>query len=234
MFSGYIFDVEGTLVDSVLQNLRSLQEALEEAGINVPYEALQLYSGLDGNQTPQIIAPDLDDALRAQILHGQAQIYESKYLHTVKAFRGVRDVFETLTRRGGQLALATDCKGPELKHYLSLLGIDEFIGATACGDDVEHGKPDPRIVGVALRKLGLTGPEAVMIGDTPYDAEAASGAGTAAAGVLTGGFSVEALRGAGCSAVAKEVSQLLTALENTTPLRPEAAPIAIRNKSGRA
>jgi len=143
-------------------------------------------------------------------------------------------VFETLTRRGGQLALATDCKGPELKHYLSLLGIDEFIGATACGDDVEHGKPDPRIVGVALRKLGLTGPEAVMIGDTPYDAEAASGAGTAAAGVLTGGFSVEALRGAGCSAVAKEVSQLLTALENTTPLRPEAAPIAIRNKSGRA
>ena len=99
MFSGYIFDVEGTLVDSVPQNLRSLQEALEEAGIDVPYEALQLYSGLDGNQTLQIIAPDLDDALRAQILHGQAQIYESKYLHTVKAFRGVRDVFETLTRR---------------------------------------------------------------------------------------------------------------------------------------
>jgi HAD superfamily hydrolase (TIGR01509 family) len=96
MFSGYIYDVEGTLVDSVPQNLRSLQEALDEAGI------------------------------------------------------------------------------------------DEFIGATACGDDVEHGKPDPRIVGVALRKLGLTGPEAVMIGDTPYDAEAASGAGTAAAGVLTG------------------------------------------------
>lgn len=65
------------------------------------------------------------------------------------------------------LALATDCKGPELKHYLSLLQIDEFIGATACGDDVEHGKPDPRIVGVALKKLRLTGREAVMIGDTP-------------------------------------------------------------------
>ena len=69
----------------------------------------------------------------------------------------MREVFETLTQRGGKLALATDCKGPELKHYLSLLHIDEFIGATACGDDVEHGKPDPRIVGVALRKLGLTG-----------------------------------------------------------------------------
>jgi phosphoglycolate phosphatase-like HAD superfamily hydrolase len=98
----------------------------------------------------------------------------------------VREVFETLSRRGGKLALATDCKGPELKHYPSLLHIDEFIGA----------KPDPRIVGVALRKLGLTGHEAVMIGDTPYDAEAASGAGTAAVGVLTGGFSADALRGA--------------------------------------
>ena len=97
----------------------------------------------------------------------------TKYLHTV-SLTGCVKCSETLTERGGRLALATDCKGPELKHYLSLLHIDEFIGATACGDDVEHGKPDPRIVGVALRKLGLTGHEAVMIGDTPYDAEAAS------------------------------------------------------------
>jgi HAD superfamily hydrolase (TIGR01549 family) len=217
MFSGYIFDVEGTLVDSVPQNLRSLQEALEEGGIDMPYGALQLYSGLDGNQTLQIIAPHLDDALRKQILHDQAHIYETKYLRSIKAFCGVREVFETLTRRGGKIALATDCKGPELKHYLSLLDIDEFIGATACGDDVEHGKPDPRIVGVALRKLGLTGSEAVMIGDTPYDAEAASGAATAAAGVLSGGFTVDALRGAGCFAVAAEISELLAALEDATP-----------------
>jgi HAD superfamily hydrolase (TIGR01549 family) len=85
----------------------------------------------------------------------------------------------------GRIALATDCKGPELKHYLSLLNINEFIEAMACGDDVEHGKPDPRLVGLALRKLGLTGSKVLMIGDTPYDAEAACGAGTAAAGVLT-------------------------------------------------
>jgi phosphoglycolate phosphatase-like HAD superfamily hydrolase len=83
----------------------------------------------------------------------------------------------------------------------------------ACGDDVEHGKPDPRLVGLALRKLGLTGSKVLMIGDTPYDAEAACGAGTAAAGVLTGGFSVEALRGAGCCAIADEVSVLLSSLK---------------------
>ena len=206
------------------QNLRSLQEALDQAGIGVPYAALHVCSGVGGNQTLQIIAPDRGEDRRKQILHDRAHIYETKHLHRVKAFGGVREVFETLARRGGRLALATDCKGPELKHYLSLLDIDEFIGATACGNDVEHGKPDPRIVGVALRKLGLTGPEAVMIGDTPYDAEAASGAGTAAAAVLTGGFTVEALRGAGCVAVADEISRLLAAPK---PSRTEAGRAAI-------
>jgi HAD superfamily hydrolase (TIGR01509 family) len=219
MFSGYIFDVEGTLVDSVPQNLRSLQEALEEAGLDVPYATLQLYSGLDGDQTLQIIAPDFEQARRKEILNAKAKIYETKYLHSVKAFEDVRQVVETLTRRGGRIALATDCKGPELKHYRSLLEIDEFIEATACGDDVEHGKPDPRLVGLALRKLGLTGSAAVVIGDTPYDAEAASGAGTAAAGVLSGGFSTEALREAGCFAVADDVAHLLVDLEEADPSR---------------
>ena len=118
MFSGYIFDVEGTLVDSVPQNLRSLQKALDQAGLQVPYATLQLYSGLDGDQTLQIIEPGLGEAQRKQILQIQGKIY-AEYLPRVKAFDGVREVFETLTQRGGKIALATDCKGPELKHYLS-------------------------------------------------------------------------------------------------------------------
>jgi HAD superfamily hydrolase (TIGR01549 family) len=217
MFSGYIFDVEGTLVDSVPQNLRSFQEALEQAGFTIPYATLQLYSGLDDDQTLQIIDAGLERTQRQEILRAHARIYETKYLQNVKAFGGVRDVFQALTERGGRIALATECKGPELKHYLSLLDIDEFIEATACGDDVEHGKPDPRIVGMALRKLGLSGSQAVMIGDTPYDAEAASGARTAAAGVLTGGFSADSLREAGCFAVAGEISGLLAPLEDAKP-----------------
>jgi phosphoglycolate phosphatase-like HAD superfamily hydrolase len=74
---------------------------------------------------------------------------------------------------------------------------------------------------MALRKLGLSGFETVMIGDTPYDAEAASEAGTAAAGVLTGGFSIDSLRGAGCFAIAEEISRLLDALRDSNPAGPE-------------
>jgi HAD superfamily hydrolase (TIGR01549 family) len=209
LFSGYIFDVEGTLVDSVPQNLLSLQESLAGFGVTVPYELLQLYSGLDGDQTLQLVAPDLNADARKQVLEAEGKSYEAKYLASVKPFTGVRNVFEVLTKRGGKIALATDCTGPELKHYRSLLNVDDLIDSISCGDDIEHGKPDPRLVGLALRKLGVAGGQAVMIGDTPYDAEAAFGAGTSAAGLLTGGFVREALAEAGCFVVAKELQDLL-------------------------
>ena len=213
LVSGYIFDVEGTLMDSVQQNLLSLQVCLADFGISIPYELLQLYSGLDGDQTLQLVAPDLNAPERQVVLEAQGRMYEAKYLGSVKAFAGVRDVFGALREGGGRIALATDCKGPELSHYRSLLNVDDLIDAMACGDDVEHGKPDPRLIGLALGKLGISAGQAVMIGDTPYDAEAASGAGTAAAGLLTGGFAKQALLEAGCFVVANELRELPAGLE---------------------
>lgn len=219
MFKGFIFDVEGTLVDSVPQNLRSLQDALEKFGYRVPYQTLQLYSGLDGDQTLQLAIPEASEGERKEIMKEQGAIYERDYLSSVKPFEAVRDAFRVLTERGGRIALATDCRGLPFKRYLSLLNADEYIDATACGDDVDHGKPDPRLVGIALRKLAIPGKQAIMVGDTPYDAEAGLEAGAKAAGVLTGGFSEETLRQAGCFAVAGELSSLLVRL-----LRGEAGP----------
>ena len=214
MFRGYIFDVEGTLVDSVEQNLASLDEALRDFGFQVPQETLQLYSGLDGDQTLQIILPDVDATGRQAILEAQSKTYEGKYLGGVRPFTGVRDLFASLTSQNGRIALATDCKGAALKHYLSILKVDDLIAAVACGDDVNHGKPDPRLVGIALRKLELPASQTIMIGDTPYDAEAGLEAGTSAGGVLTGGFSREALTDAGCFVVAEDLLALLPSLQS--------------------
>ena len=80
MFKGFIFDVEGTLVDCVPQTLKSLQEALERFGHQVPYNTLQLYSGLDGDQTLRLVVPDSDESVRKSILKTQGTIYEEKYL----------------------------------------------------------------------------------------------------------------------------------------------------------
>ena len=215
MLSGFIFDVEGTLVDSVPQNLRSLQDALERFGHRVPYQTLHLYSGLDGNQTLQLVVPDAAEPERKEILEVQGTIYEKSYLDSVRPFDGVRDVFRALTERGGRIALATDCKGLAFKHYLALLDVNELITGTACGDDVEHGKPDPRLVGHALGKLKIPAPEAVMIGDTPYDAEAAGKAGIATIGVLCGGFTESSLRQAGCVEVYPGPAALLALFERS-------------------
>ena len=209
MFEGFIFDVEGTLVDSVSQNLRSLQDALEKSGHRVPIQTLRLYSGLDGDQTLQLAVPDASERERAVILEDRRAIYERDYLPSVKPLEGARDVIKTLAKQGRRVALATDCKGVSFKRYMSLLDAGDYIAATACGDDLEHGKPDPRLVGVALRKLDIAGSRAVMVGDTPYDAEAGIEAGTKAAGVLTGGFSESVLGEAGCFAVAHDLRALL-------------------------
>jgi HAD superfamily hydrolase (TIGR01549 family) len=223
VFRGYIFDVEGTLVDSVAKNLCSLDDALRGFGFEVLKQSLQLYSGLDGDQTLQIILPEVDVTERRAVLEAQSNIYEDKYLYGIRPFTGVRDVFASLTAQSGRIALATDCKGPALKHYLSILKVDDLVAAMACGDDVEHGKPDPRLVGIALRKLGLPASETVMIGDTPYDAEAGLEAGTSAGGVLTGGFTRPALIDAGCFVVADDLSTLLRELQSRRPLtRPSA------------
>jgi phosphoglycolate phosphatase-like HAD superfamily hydrolase len=212
MFAGFVFDVEGTLIDSVQQSLRSLQEALEKSGYRIPIQTLHLYSGLDGDQLLRLAIPEASDHERRATLQEQTAIYERDYLPTVKAFDGIRDVFKVLSGQGGRIALATDCRGLAFKRYMSLLNADEFIAATACGDDVEHGKPDPRLVGMALRKLAIPGSHAVMVGDTPYDAEAGIEAGTKVAGVLTGGFTEKVLDEAGCFAVGRDLRALLPSL----------------------
>src|SRR5690348_6016709 len=147
MFSGFVFDVEGTLVDSVRQSQLSLQNALESVGFRVPLQTIQLYTGLDVDQILQLVVPEAAEEERREIRVKQELIYERDYLPSVEPFDDVRDVFSILTGQGGRIALATDCKGLAFKRYKELLDVDDYIAATACGDDVEHGKRDPRLVG---------------------------------------------------------------------------------------
>jgi phosphoglycolate phosphatase-like HAD superfamily hydrolase len=199
---------------TAFRKISGLQDALERHGYRVPYQTLKLYSGLDGDQTLQLVVPNAAAEERKEILKAQGVIYERSYLDSVKPFEGVRETFSALTTGGAKVALATDCKGLPFKRYLALLNADDLITGTACGDDVAHGKPDPRLVGLALGKLEVAASQAVMIGDTPYDAEAGLEAGTKAAGVLSGGFAPDVLLRAGCFAVAADIRNLLFSLES--------------------
>jgi phosphoserine phosphatase len=211
MFAGFVFDVEGTLIDSVQQNLRSLQEAIEKSGYRVPIQKLHLYSGLDGDQLLRLAIPEVSDDERRAILQEQSAIYERDYLPSVKAFDGVRDVFKILSGQGGRVALATDCKGLAFKRYMSLLNADEFIAATACGERgarqarstaCRHGSPKARDRWLASRH----GRRHAVRCRSRIEA------GTKVAGVLTGGFTEKVLDQAGCFAVGCDLRALLPSL----------------------
>ena len=157
-------------------------------------------SGFD--QTP----PTAEE--RKRLTKAEGEYYKKHFLKKVKAFPTVRKVFEVLKREGAMVGLATDCVQEELKVYRHLMNVDDLIDFIACGDDVKEGKPSPKLVRLAAERLGVAPARAIMTGDTPYDAEAALGAGVSALGVLTGGFSTTALKEAGCLAALNEVGEM--------------------------
>ena len=143
-FDGFIFDIEGTLIDCIPQNLRSWQETLASFGVTVSLDVLQPYSGMDGDDMLRILAPDMDKKVRKKALEAEGKNFEARYLKSVRAFAGIRPLFEAIKRGGGKIAFATDCQDPQLKHYRAVLGVDDLIDAIACGEDVGEGKPKPQ------------------------------------------------------------------------------------------
>jgi beta-phosphoglucomutase-like phosphatase (HAD superfamily) len=132
-FDGMIFDIEGTLIDCIPQNLRSWQETLFGFGLSVPLDVLQLYSGMDGDDMLRIIAPNKDKDFRKRALKAEGKNFETRYLGSVQAFKGIRPLFEAIKLTGGKIAIATDCTDPALRHYREVLGVDDLIDVIACG-----------------------------------------------------------------------------------------------------
>ncbi len=219
MSATYIFDVEGTLIDCVADTLQCWRETLVGFGVPVPTVQLQHLSGMDGDEMLTILVPSLDEHARKKILTAQGEYYRAVYLPRVRAFPGVRAVFTAIKSHGARIALATDCQSDELKRYRSLLNVDDLIDAIACGDEVSRGKPDPALVELALHQLGSTSAaSATMIGDTPFDAQAARSAGATAWGTLTGGHARSSLIDAGCSVVVASVGDFARYFRREKPL----------------
>ena len=145
--------------------------------------------------------------------------------HQARPFPGVRELFEHIRAAGQRAVLASSGTGDEVHRYQEIAGIADLIDSATSSDDAERSKPFPDIFQAALAKLEPLGPdEAVVIGDTPYDAEAARQAGMTSVGVLCGGFPEEALRSAGCIAVFEGPGDLLKQYDRS-PLGRSAAEV---------
>ena len=145
-----------------------------------------------------------------QLQKHRANILKDRYLDQITAFPEVRALFELILGDGKKIALASSAKQDELAKYKESVRITDLIEAETSSDDAEKSKPHPDIFQLAMKQLGGISPtDILVVGDTPYDAEAAAGAGLQTIGFLCGGFPEAGLRKAGCIAIYKNPADLL-------------------------
>jgi HAD superfamily hydrolase (TIGR01549 family) len=212
-----IFDIDGTLVDSVDLHARAWQEAFEHFGKKVPFEKVRYQIGKGGDQLmPVFFSKEELEKFGEELEKYRGDLYKREYLPRVAAFPSVRELFERIRQDGHRIALASSAKEDELGTYKKLARIEDLVEEQASADDAEKSKPHPDIFEAALAQLGDVRPtEAVVVGDTPYDAEAAGKAGLSTVGFLSGGFPEEDLRAAGCVRIYRDASDLLARYDDS-------------------
>lgn len=211
-----LFDVDGTLIDSVDQHARAWTRALLHFGVNVTFEAVRAEIGKGGDQLLPVFmsAEDIDrrgDALNAY----RTEIFKRDELPTIRPLPGVGDLFLRLRHDGKQIILASSAHRWEIEHHLRLLKVEQLVDGYTTHDDVERTKPCPDIFVEALKLAAAPADRAVAVGDSPWDALAAAKAGVRTIGVRSGGFPDQDLRHAGCIAIYDDIAALLAGYERS-------------------
>jgi HAD superfamily hydrolase (TIGR01509 family) len=211
MIKAAIFDTDGTLIDSVDLHAEAWVEALRHFGHEIAFQDLRSQIGKGGDQILHgLLPPDVIEHRGEEIKDFRADLFKRNYLPRVRPFPGVRELFERIRAAGQRAVLASSGNAGEVEQYKEIAGIADLIDSATSSDDAERSKPFPDIFQAALAKLPELGPdEAVVIGDTPYDAEAARKAQLKSIGVLSGGFAEQALKDAGCIAIYRGPEDLL-------------------------
>ena len=211
MIKAIIFDLDGTLVDSVEYHAEAWVKAFKEYGYDFSHETLSQQIG----KGSEFIVGELLSSEEAEKLHSDIAQYRKKYyqenlLEKVQPFPKVKELFEAIKADGIRIVLASSAREETIEHYKQLLEIEDLIEGATSTDEVEKSKPEPDIFRTALDKLdGVSADEAIVVGDSPYDAIAAKKIDLTTIGLLGGGFSEDTLKDAGCVAIYKDPADLL-------------------------
>jgi HAD superfamily hydrolase (TIGR01549 family) len=222
MAKAIIFDIDGTLLDSVDLHAQAWQEAFRHFGHDIPFDEIRSQIGKGGDQLLPVFLSEAEIKERGkEIEEYRSDLFKRKYLPDVKPFPCVRELFLKIKSKGQQVALASSAKGDELEHYEKIAHIEDLVEVKTSSADAKRSKPHPDIFEAALERLGdsLKREDVVVVGDSPHDAEAAKRAGLRTVGVRCGGFPEEDLRSAGCIAIYDGPEELLRRYEET-PLAP--------------
>lgn len=209
-----LFDVDGTLVDSNHLHVVTWWEALRQAGRAVPMADIHRAVGLGSTDLLAHLLGDERDAGGDDAVSAAHKTLYATYHDRLRAFDGAADLLRALAGSGWRVVLATSAGGDELSAMRRAIGADDALTAEARADEAPAGKPAPDPVREALRRAGAGVGDAVFVGDSVWDMEAASKAGVRAVGVLSGGVPRTALEAAGAAAVYVDVQDILANLDS--------------------
>jgi HAD superfamily hydrolase (TIGR01509 family) len=208
-----ILDVDGTLVDTNYQHVIAWYRALRIHEVVRPVWRIHRHIGMGGDNLIRAVAGDeVEENLGDEIRAAEKTLY-AQLIDEVEPMDGARELIEFLKERDHKIVLASSAKQEELDRYLDMLEARELSDAWTSSADVESTKPAPDLVVAAMKKVEAD--RAVMVGDSPFDCEAAERAGVPTIGVLTGGFSEGELRDAGAVAVFESLDELMSDFDGT-------------------
>ena len=212
-----LFDIDGTLLDSVDLHARAWREAFQAFGKDIPFDVIRSQIGKGGDQLlPVFLTPAEIAARGKEIERCRSDIWKSRYMRQVRPFPGVRSLFIALRGRGWGPVLASSSKGDELQFYADVLEIRDLIEASTSKDDVTRSKPAPDIFAAALERVPANQrPGAWVVGDSPWDALAATRLALPVLGFRCGGFPEKDLREAGARVLFDGPADLLAHLDRS-------------------
>ena len=208
-----ILDIDGTLVDTNYHHTIAWFRAFRQHGIVLPLWRIHRHMGMGGDQLVASLTDDATEDEKGDDIRTAEKALYLAFIEEVEPMEGARELIADIRERGHTVVLASSAKENEVDHYLDQLDARDLADGWTTSADVESTKPEPDLVKAALDKGGNG--DAVMVGDTPWDIEAADRAGVKTIAVLTGGFSRAELEEAGAAIVFESVAELRERLDET-------------------
>jgi HAD superfamily hydrolase (TIGR01549 family) len=224
VIKNFIFDIDGTLLDSNDFHALAWVQAFDAYGKNVSFKSVRRCMGEGAGQLlPEFLGQKEIKEIGKDLDKLSGEIFKRKYLAKVRPFPQVRTLFKRIRQSGGRIALASSSDAKEVRKYEKIANIQDLVEHSTSADDADKSKPSPDVFHAALKLLGRPKHDSVLVvGDSPFDALAAKKAKLAAVGVLCGGFSKQILKANGCRVVFRDPWDLLKNMESVLSLDSKA------------
>ena len=211
----FIFDLDGTLVDTVYPHVIALQQALAEAGVEVPGWLVHRRIGMSGGLSARALAREIGRTLsvpeQEHIQRRHGEIFAA-LLPERRPLPGALDLVRWLRDNHVPFGIATSGRHPDIDKSLGILGLPDDIVIVSRAD-VLRAKPEPDLFLACQERMGVRRDEIYVVGDAVWDLLAARRAGMLSVGLLTGGYGVDELIQAGALRVYRDPSELLASLD---------------------